>query len=71
MNLPNKLSIIRVALIPVIVILLYQPSDACRIIAGALFIIASIVGLTVMAIMTAMMGLYLILVWASWNDEYE
>lgn len=42
MNLPNKLSIIRVALIPVIVILLYQPSDACRIIAGALFIIASL-----------------------------
>ena len=37
----------------------------------ALIIIASIVGLTVMAIMTAMMGLYLILVWASWNDEYE
>lgn len=36
-----------------------------------LIIIASIVGLTVMAIMTAMMGLYLILVWASWNDEYE
>jgi CDP-diacylglycerol--glycerol-3-phosphate 3-phosphatidyltransferase len=41
-NLPNKLSIIRVALIPVIVILLYQQSDACRIIAGALFIIASL-----------------------------
>ena len=37
----------------------------------ALIIIASIVGLTVMAIMTVMMGLYLILVWASWNDEYE
>ena len=42
MNLPNKLSIIRVALIPVIVILLYQQSDACHIIAGALFIIASL-----------------------------
>ncbi len=42
MNLPNKLSIIRVALIPVIVILLYQQSDACRIIAGVLFIIASL-----------------------------
>ena len=42
MNLPNKLSIIRVALIPVIVILLYQQSDVCRIIAGALFIIASL-----------------------------
>ena len=37
----------------------------------ALIIIASIVGLTVMAIMTVMMGLYLILVWASGNDEYE
>lgn len=37
----------------------------------ALIIIASIVGLTVMAIMTAMMGLYLILVWASWNNDYE
>ena len=42
MNLPNKLSVIRVALIPVIVILLYQSSDACRLIAGALFIIASL-----------------------------
>lgn len=42
MNLPNKLSIIRVALIPVIVVLLYQQSVACRIIAGALFIIASL-----------------------------
>jgi hypothetical protein len=37
----------------------------------ALIIIASIVGLTVMAIMTVMMGLYLILVWASWNSDYE
>ena len=37
----------------------------------ALIIIASIVGLTVMAIMTAMMELYLILVWASWNSDYE
>lgn len=35
----------------------------------ALIIIASIVGLTVMAIMTVMMGIYLILVWASWNDD--
>ena len=42
MNLPNKLSIVRVACIPVIVILLYQHSDACRIIAGSLFIIASL-----------------------------
>ena len=37
----------------------------------ALIIIASIVGLTVMAIMTAMMGIYLILVWASWNIDLE
>lgn len=37
----------------------------------ALIIIASIVGLTVMAIMTAMMGLYLILVWASWNVDLD
>ena len=42
MNLPNKLSIVRVACIPAIVILLYQQSDACRIIAGALFILASL-----------------------------
>ena len=37
----------------------------------ALIIIASIVGLTVMAIMTVMMGIYLILVWAFWNNDYE
>ena len=37
----------------------------------ALIIIASIAGLTVMAIMTAMMGIYLILVWASWNVDLE
>ena len=37
----------------------------------ALIIIASIVGLTVMAIMTVMMGLYLILVWASWNVDLD
>lgn len=37
----------------------------------ALIIIASIVGLTVMAMMTVMMGIYLILVWASWNNDYE
>ena len=42
MKLPNKLSIVRVACIPAIVILLYQQSDACRIIAGALFILASL-----------------------------
>lgn len=37
----------------------------------ALIIIASIVGLTVMAMMMAMMGIYLILVWASWNVDLE
>ena len=37
----------------------------------ALIIIASIVGLTVMAIMTVMMGIYLILVWASWNVDLD
>ena len=37
----------------------------------ALIIIASIVGLTVMAIMTFMMGIYLIFMWASWNNDYE
>ena len=42
MNLPNRLSIVRVCCIPAIVILLYQNSDACRIIAGILFILASV-----------------------------
>ena len=42
MNLPNKLSILRAACIPVIVVLLYQQSDTCRFIAGALFILASL-----------------------------
>lgn len=37
----------------------------------ALIIIASIVGLTVMAIMTVMMGIYLICVWTFWNNDYE
>lgn len=44
---------------------------ALTIIKYALIIIASIVGLTVTAIMTVMMGIYLILVWASWNNDYE
>lgn len=39
MNLPNKLSIARVLCIPIIVTLLHFPSDTCRIIAAALFII--------------------------------
>ena len=41
MNLPNKLSILRVLCIPAIVLLLYLPSDGCRIAAGILFILAS------------------------------
>ena len=42
MNLPNKLSIARALCIPAIVILLYQHDRTCQIIAGALFILASI-----------------------------
>ena len=42
MNLPNKLSILRVLCIPVIVVLLYLESDGCRIAAGILFILASV-----------------------------
>lgn len=42
MNLPNKLSVARVACVPVIVLLLYLPGDACRIAAGILFILASL-----------------------------
>ena len=45
MNLPNKLSIARVLSIPVIAVLLYQDSDACRIAAGFLFILASLTDL--------------------------
>ena len=41
MNLPNKLSIIRVLCIPIIVVLLYIPADGCRLAAGILFILAS------------------------------
>lgn len=41
------------------------------IIKNALIIIAAIVGLTVMAIMTVMMGIYLIFVWTFWNNDYE
>ena len=39
MNLPNKLSVARVLCIPAIVTLLHFPSDTCRLIAAALFII--------------------------------
>ena len=42
MNLPNKLSVMRVLCIPVIVLLLYLPEDGCRIAAGILFILASV-----------------------------
>ena len=42
MNLPNKLSIARALCIPAIVILLYQHDRTCQIIAGVLFILASI-----------------------------
>ncbi len=42
MNLPNKLSIMRVMCIPVIVLLLYLPEDGCRLAAGILFILASV-----------------------------
>ena len=41
MNLPNKLSILRVLCIPAIVILLYVDSMGCQICAGILFILAS------------------------------
>jgi CDP-diacylglycerol--glycerol-3-phosphate 3-phosphatidyltransferase len=41
-NLPNKLSLIRVMCIPAIVVLLYLPEDGCRIAAGILFILASV-----------------------------
>ena len=41
MNLPNKLSILRVLCIPVIVVLLYMQTNECRIAAGIVFILAS------------------------------
>ena len=40
MNLPNKLSLVRAACIPVIVLLLSLENDACRIAAGILFVLA-------------------------------
>ena len=45
MNLPNKLSIARALCIPVIVVLLYMKDESCRIIAGALFILAALTDL--------------------------
>ena len=41
MNLPNKLSLLRVALIPVMVALLYPRTDACNIAAAAVFGLAA------------------------------
>ena len=45
MNLPNKLSIARVLCIPAIAALLYVNDDTCRLIAGILFILASLTDL--------------------------
>ena len=45
MNLPNKLSVLRVLCIPAITVLLYMNDDTCRIIAGVLFIIGSLTDL--------------------------
>ena len=45
MNLPNKLSILRVLCIPVIVLLLYLGGDGYRIAAGILFILAALTDL--------------------------
>ncbi len=45
MNLPNKLSITRVLCIPAIVILLYMQDGTCQLIAGILFILASLTDL--------------------------
>lgn len=42
MNLPNKLTLLRVAAIPVIVALLYVDNAACQIAAAALFILACV-----------------------------
>ena len=42
MNLPNKLTITRILLIPALVILMYLPSDACRWAAAAVFALAAL-----------------------------
>jgi len=44
-NLPNKLSILRVLCIPVIVVLLYVGGDTCRYIAAGVFILGSLTDL--------------------------
>ena len=41
MNLPNKLSVLRIALVPVVVLLLYLPGDLCRWLAVAVFMAAA------------------------------
>ena len=41
MNLPNKLSLLRVLLIPVMVLLMYLPGTACVILSTAVFAIAA------------------------------
>ena len=45
MNLPNKLSIIRVLCVPVITVLLYLGGEGCRIAAGVVFILGSLTDL--------------------------
>ena len=45
MNLPNRLSIARALSIPVIVVLLYLQTPACRIAAGIVFVLACITDL--------------------------
>ncbi len=42
MNLPNKLSLLRVALIPVLVVLMYQHNLKCQLLAALVFIVASL-----------------------------
>lgn len=41
MNLPNKLSLLRVCLVPLMVALMYPANDLCRLLAAAVFGIAS------------------------------
>ncbi|MCC6202779.1 MAG: CDP-diacylglycerol--glycerol-3-phosphate 3-phosphatidyltransferase [Gammaproteobacteria bacterium] len=45
MNLPTKLTLLRIALIPAFVVIFYLPSTASRIIAGVIFIIAALTDL--------------------------
>lgn len=41
MNLPNKFTILRIALIPLLVVLMYQTNDFCRILSILVFAIAA------------------------------